>query len=85
LKFFDYCILSTKKPLQKYIQMEILTLKECAVQYLRSLIAPLQLAPGQKLNEMELSAMIGISCPPLPEALRVLENEPLVVSIPRRG
>lgn len=43
------------------------------------------LKPGQRLNEQKLSTEIGVSRPPLREAIRVLEQEGLVVSIPRRG
>ena len=41
--------------------------------------------PGQKLNELTLSSLLGISRPPLREAFRVLENEHLIHSIPRKG
>jgi DNA-binding GntR family transcriptional regulator len=43
------------------------------------------LKPGQRLNEQWLSAEMGVSRPPLREAIRVLEQEGLVESIPRRG
>jgi len=43
------------------------------------------LKPGQRLNEQRLSTEIGVSRPPLREAIRVLEQEGLVVSVPRRG
>ncbi len=43
------------------------------------------LKPGQRLNEQWLSGEMGVSRPPLREAIRVLEQEGLVVSIPRRG
>ena len=56
-----------------------------AVQHLRMNIIDGNLAPGQKLNELELSSRLGISRPPLREAFRVLENERLVISIPRKG
>jgi DNA-binding GntR family transcriptional regulator len=44
-----------------------------------------RLRPGQRLNEQWLATEIGVSRPPLREAIRVLEQEGLVVSIPRRG
>ena len=65
--------------------MEILGVTKSTVQYLRELIITGELAPGQKLNEMEISSKLGISRPPLREAFRVLENEHLVISIPRKG
>jgi len=65
--------------------MKILSVKESVVEHLRTLIITGELAPGQKLNELELSSSLGISRPPLREAFRVLENEHLVVSTPRKG
>jgi DNA-binding GntR family transcriptional regulator len=65
--------------------MEILGVTKSTVQYLREQIITGELAPGQKLNEMEISSNLGISRPPLREAFRVLENEHLVLSIPRKG
>jgi DNA-binding GntR family transcriptional regulator len=58
---------------------------ETVVQYLRIQVIGGVLAPGQKLNEIELSSRLGISRPPLREAFRILENEYLVVGIPRKG
>jgi DNA-binding GntR family transcriptional regulator len=43
------------------------------------------LKPGQRLSENWLAGELGVSRPPLREAIRVLEQEGLVVSIPRRG
>ena len=65
--------------------MKILSVKESVVEHLRTQIITGELAPGQKLNELELSSSLGISRPPLREAFRVLENEHLVVSTPRKG
>jgi DNA-binding GntR family transcriptional regulator len=65
--------------------MEILGVTKSTVQHLREQIITGKLAPGQKLNEMEISSNLGISRPPLREAFRVLENEHLVLSIPRKG
>ncbi len=65
--------------------MEVIGVKESIVQHLRTQIIIGELAPGQKLNELELSSLLGISRPPLREAFRVLENEHLIVSIPRKG
>ena len=65
--------------------MKILSVKESVVEHLRTQIIIGELVPGQKLNELELSSSLGISRPPLREAFRVLENEHLVVSTPRKG
>lgn len=52
---------------------------------LREAITSGELAPGQKLTELELSAQLGTSRAPIREALRQLEQEGLVVSYPYRG
>ncbi|TET91689.1 MAG: GntR family transcriptional regulator [Desulfobacteraceae bacterium] len=68
--------------------MEILSVKgvtESVAQNLRIHIIEGELAPGQKLNEIELAERLGISRPPLREAFRILENAHLIVSIPRKG
>lgn len=65
--------------------MEVLGVKESAVQHLRTKIVVGELKPGQKLNEAQLASELGISRPPIREAFRLLEAEHLVVSHPRRG
>lgn len=65
--------------------MEIRGVTKSLVEYLRGEIITRQLAPGQKLNEIQLSSRLGVSRPPLREAFRILEHDHLVVSIPRRG
>ncbi len=65
--------------------MEIIGVTESVLQYLRVHIITGDLAPGQKLNEIELSSSLNVSRPPIREAFRVLENESLVVSFPRKG
>jgi DNA-binding GntR family transcriptional regulator len=44
-----------------------------------------QLKPGQRLVEKDLCELMGVSRPPVREALRQLESEGLVVSLPKRG
>jgi len=65
--------------------MEILGLTRTLVDDLREKIIIGEFVPGQKINEIHLAATLGISRSPLREALRVLENEHLIVSIPRKG
>jgi DNA-binding GntR family transcriptional regulator len=65
--------------------MEIIGVSEGALKYIRVHIITGALSPGQKLNEIELAKSLGISRAPLREAFRILENEHLVVSIPRKG
>lgn len=43
------------------------------------------LKPSQRLNEQWLAGEIGVSRPPLREAIRILEQEGLVEYFPRRG
>lgn len=62
-----------------------ISLKENLVQYLRTHIVTGELPPGFKLNESELSSSLGVSRVPLREAFRFLENEKLVISVPRKG
>ncbi len=65
--------------------MNILSVTESMIQMLRLEIVTGQLTPGSKLNEIDLSDRYGVSRPPLREAFRRLENEKLVVTIPRKG
>ena len=53
--------------------------------YLRAKIISGHFRPGEKLVENKLAASVGISRPPLREALRKLEEEHLVYTIPRKG
>jgi DNA-binding GntR family transcriptional regulator len=55
------------------------------VQSLRWLIVSGALRPGQRVNQEEIAAQIGLSVAPLREALRVLEQEGQVTYLPRRG
>ena len=52
---------------------------------LRDQIAGLQLQPGMRLNESELSATLQVSRTPLREAIRMLLTEGLVVQLPTGG
>ena len=65
--------------------MEVLSVTASALQFLSEKIITGELKPGQKMNESNVSAQLGISRPPLREALRLLEKNHLVVNIPRRG
>ena len=61
---------------------EIKGIRETISQHIKSLIISGKLAPGQRLNELELSEMFDVSRSPLREALLILERENLVEIIP---
>jgi DNA-binding GntR family transcriptional regulator len=65
------------------MEMTSITLK--ALQTLRDKIIVGELKAGYKLNESDISIGLGISRPPLREALRILETDRLVTNIPRKG
>lgn len=52
---------------------------------LRKLILAGDYKPGERLIEQRLTERLGISRPPLREAMRILQQEGLVVTFPRRG
>lgn len=61
------------------------SLVDLAVQALRTMIVGGRLLPGDRVVENQLTRDLGISRPPLREALRLLEREGLVTQVPRRG
>ncbi len=65
--------------------MQFPGLTQSLVDILRKKIIIGELEPGQKINEIELSKSMNISRSPLREAFRILENEHLVIYIPRKG
>jgi len=65
--------------------MEIKTVTNTVTEYLRKQIITGELVADQRINETDLAARLKISRPPIREALRILENEHLVINIPRKG
>jgi len=65
--------------------MEIKTVTSIATEILRKQIITGEIAAGQRINETDLAARLKISRPPIREALRILENEHLVINSPRKG
>jgi DNA-binding GntR family transcriptional regulator len=61
------------------------SLVDLAADALRDRILSGVLKPGERLLEEQLAAELGISRPPLREALRLIQSEGLVQSLPRRG
>jgi DNA-binding GntR family transcriptional regulator len=66
-------------------QLQSPSLVQLAVNAIRRMILAGDLAEGERLIEERLTEQLGISRPPLREALRVLEQEGLIVTRPRRG
>ncbi|HZC27715.1 MAG TPA: GntR family transcriptional regulator [Actinopolymorphaceae bacterium] len=61
------------------------SLVQLAAEELRRMILAAELEPGERLIEERLTARLGISRPPLREAMRILQHEGLIVVQPRRG
>jgi DNA-binding GntR family transcriptional regulator len=60
-------------------------LNDAASRALRDMIIRGTLAPGARLNERELTTLLGVSRTPLREATRMLASEGLVELLPNRG
>jgi DNA-binding GntR family transcriptional regulator len=65
--------------------LEPASLRRRASDALRAAIVEGRLRPGDRLKEVELAAQLGISRAPVREALRQLEHEGLVASLPYRA
>jgi len=65
------------------LRMESLTSQ--VTQFLEQAILRGEIKPGEKLVERELSQVLGISRSPIREAIRSLESNGLVKTIPRKG
>ena len=64
---------------------EYLPLRDVVFNTLRQAILKGELAPGERLMEIQLAQKLGVSRTPIREAIRKLELEGLVLMIPRRG
>lgn len=67
------------------IRVEVRTVSRVAYDHLYRMILAGEFLPGQWIKERQLTELLGISRTPVREALRMLEQERLVVSIPHRG
>jgi DNA-binding GntR family transcriptional regulator len=82
----DLGVLMASEPLRSdSTKVEIPTMVEAIVGRLRALIVSGDVKPGDRLVEERLTEMFGVSRPPLREALRILQRDGLVQSLPRRG
>ena len=62
-----------------------LPLRDVVFNTLREAILKGELKPGERLMELQLAAKLGVSRTPIREAIRMLQQEGLAVTIPRRG
>nr|WP_330372944.1 GntR family transcriptional regulator [Lacrimispora celerecrescens] len=60
-------------------------LRDVVFNTLRQAILKGELAPGERLMEIQLAERLGVSRTPIREAIRKLELEGLVLMIPRKG
>jgi len=66
-------------------RLESPSLVHLAADAIRKMVLSGALAPGERLIEERLTEELGISRPPLREALRLLQQEGLIETRPRRG
>lgn len=64
---------------------EYLPLRDVVFNTLREAILKGDLKPGERLMEMHLATRLGVSRTPIREAIRMLEQEGLAVTLPRKG
>ena len=64
---------------------EYLPLRDVVFNTLRQAILRGDLEPGERLMEIQLAKKLGVSRTPIREAIRKLELEGLVLTIPRKG
>lgn len=62
-----------------------LPLRDVVFNTLREAILRGDLRPGERLMELQLAAKLGVSRTPIREAIRMLEQEGLAVTTPRKG
>lgn len=62
-----------------------LPLRDVVFNTLREAILRGDLAPGERLMEVQLADKLGVSRTPIREAIRILEQEGLAITIPRKG
>ncbi len=72
-------------PVEPLAEEETLSLGERAYRRLRESIVQGTLRPGSRISERRMASALGISAQPVREALRRLEQDGMVVTLPRRG
>jgi len=66
-------------------QIARIPLHEEVTNRIRDMIVESRLVPGERIQEMELAQLLGVSRTPIREALKVLTSEGLVELLPLRG
>lgn len=66
-------------------QIARIPLHEEVTNRIRDMIVESRLAPGERIQEMQLAQQLGVSRTPIREALKVLTSEGLVELLPLRG
>ena len=64
---------------------EYLPLRDVVFNTLRQAILKGELEPGERLMEIQLADRLGVSRTPIREAIRMLEQEGLAKTVPRKG
>lgn len=64
---------------------EYLPLRDVVFRALREAILKGDIKPGERLMELQLAQKLGVSRTPIREAIRMLEQEGLAVTTPRKG
>jgi DNA-binding GntR family transcriptional regulator len=62
-----------------------LPLRDVVFNTLREAILRGDIKPGERLMELQLASKLGVSRTPIREAIRMLEQEGLAVTVPRKG
>jgi DNA-binding GntR family transcriptional regulator len=73
------------RPIVKKVGIDHTSLDQKAYNQIKSMIIDQNLKPGSKIYQEMLAENLGISRTPLVNALKKLEQEHLIIAIPRRG
>jgi DNA-binding GntR family transcriptional regulator len=65
--------------------LQVTTVVDELVKGIRALVMSGELRPGDRLVEEPLAQRFGVSRPPVREALRLLQRDGIVTSVPRKG
>lgn len=71
--------------LGRVMRITRVTLHDAVLNQIRDMIIEGRLAPGTRINEGQVGAMLGVSRTPLREAIKTLASEGLVEIVPAKG